>query len=94
MPTKRDRAIELAEQARKEIKSADGLYDRLSLGAIDEIIDKLRALRSLMGACPDANLAIEYLAKMKRPRADKRAEGERAKNAIVGAVISAYNIAT
>ena len=93
MPTKRDRAIELAEQARKEIESTDGLFDRLSLGVIDDIADKLRALRSLMGTCPDANLAIRYLEKMKRPRADKQAEGECAKDAIVGALMSAYNIA-
>jgi hypothetical protein len=91
MPTKRDRAIPLAT----EICDALALdhFDRMSLGAIDNVIADLRTLRSLMGRCPDIDLAISYLEKMKRPRADKHAEGQRAKDAAVGARIMAYNMA-
>jgi hypothetical protein len=47
----------------------------MSLGAIDNVIADLRKLRSLMGGCSDVDLAMRYLKKMKRPRADKQAEG-------------------
>ncbi len=88
--TKRDRSIALAEQ----ICDAFDLdpFDRMSLGAIDNMIDDLRTLRTLMGRCSDIDLAIGYLDKMKRPRADKHAMGQRAKDAAVGARIMAHNI--
>ena len=61
-PTERDRAIALAEQI------CDALtvdhFDRMSLGTIEHLITDLRTLRSLMGRCPDIDLAIGYLEKM------------------------------
>jgi hypothetical protein len=89
--TKRDRAIALAEQI------CDALdryrFDQMSHGAIDGVIADLRTLRSLMGQCSDIDLAIGCLEKLKRPRTDKHAEGQSAKDAVVGARIMAHNMA-
>jgi hypothetical protein len=90
MPTKRDRAIALAE------KICDALtvdnFDRMSISAINNVIADLHMLRSVMKRCPDIDLAIGYLEKMKRLRANKQDLGQRAKDAAVGAKIMAYNM--
>lgn len=88
--TKRDRAIALAE------KICDALtvdhFDQMSIGTIDNVLADLRTLRSLMARCPDIDLAIGYLEKMKLSRADKQSEGQQAKSAAVGAKIMAHNM--
>jgi hypothetical protein len=89
--TNRDRAIALAEQIYDAL-DVDQIR-RLPLDAIQHAIADLKALRILMGQCSDADLAIAYLEKMKRPRADKAAEGQRAKDAAYGTKIMAYNMA-
>lgn len=90
MPTKRDRAIAIAEQI------CDALtvdhFDRMSPGTIDKAIADLHTLQPLLGTCSDIDLAIGYLEKMKRPRANKQDLGQRAKDAAVGAKIMAYNM--
>ena len=93
MSTKRDHAIDLATQIRDAIGAVDQ-FERMPLGAIDSIITDLRSLRSIMGACPDIDQATRNLEKMKRPRADKSALGKAAKDAIVGALMAAYNMPT
>lgn len=89
-PTKRDRAIALVMEIRDRLDV--DYYDRMTLGAIDNVIADLRTLRFLMGRCDDIDLAIHYLEKMKRPRSDKNAEGQRAQSAAVGAQIMAHNM--
>lgn len=86
----RDSAIELATQICDALDAEP--FDRMRLDAIDAIIEDLRALKMLMRKCSDADLAITYLQKMKRSRADKSLEGQRAKDAAVGARIMAYNL--
>jgi hypothetical protein len=83
MSARRNQAVALAEQVCDVLSSVDH-FDRISLGAVDNIISDLRTLRSLMGRCSDVDLAIGYLEKMKRPRADKPTEGQRAKDAAFG----------
>ena len=68
--------------------------DALSLNSIDGLIVDLCTLKMLLGGqSTDVNLAIRYLEKMKRPRADKQAEGRRAKHAAEGARIATYRLA-
>ncbi len=88
---RRDQAIALATQICDAL-DGDQIH-RMPLDAIQHAIDDLKALRAIMGRCSDVDLAIGYLEKMKRPRADKAAEGQRAKNAAYGAKMSAYNMA-
>ncbi len=88
--SKKDRAIALAT------KICDALdpdqFDRMTLGEIESVIDDLRTLRSLLGHCSFVNFAQHYLERMKRPRANKQAEGQRAKDAAVRAKVMAQSM--
>ena len=90
-PSNRDQAITLAAEIYDSL--ARDRLDQMSHDAIDYIISDLRTLHSLMGGCSDVDLAIHHLEKMKRPRADKYAEGQSAKDAAYGAKIMAHNMA-
>ena len=91
MSTKKDRTVALALRIRNDLDQ--GFLNGMSHGAVDKVIEDLRGLRLLLGRCPDINLAIRHLERIKRPRADKRAEAQQAKNVGVRIHVIARNIA-
>jgi hypothetical protein len=69
--------------------------EALNLGSIDGLIVDLCTLKMFLGGqSPDVDLAIRYLENMKRPRADKQAEGRRARHAAEGARIATLKLDT
>ena len=92
MSAKKERANELLERLRHAIESADDNFDRLTLGAINDCISDLLSLRSIMGRCPDIDLALGHFKAMTSLRADKQYEGNRAKDAIRGLAITVANM--
>jgi hypothetical protein len=89
--TKRDRAVEIAGKISDALGIED--FDRMTKDAIDDVIADLRKLRPLLGGNFEAGIAIEHLENMKRPRADKRAYGQLAKDVAYGLKIVADNLA-
>lgn len=77
---------EAAEAIISELKLivSDADFDRMSLGTIDKIERQLRSLRAINGQSSSLDLALHYVERMKKPRADRYELGNLLKDAIWG----------
>lgn len=89
--SRKEQAIALADEI-YDLVNLDN-FDRVSLGAIDDVISKLVTLAAIYGR-PDSEIdaAKGYLEKMKRPRADRDDLGYSLKNMAYGIRLSTHNL--